>query len=119
MKRYLPILAVLALTACANTSPKNDVAAMAAALSTADTAALAYVNLPLCASPGATAVCSDKDVIAKIGPAAQAAYIAVKNAEAAVNNPALGQSAVNDAMIAASQALQTLQQLVALLPKGN
>ena len=71
----------LGLTACAQ-PPQTTVAQVAVALTAADQVALAYVDLPHCGAAGASAACSDPATTAKIKGAAQAAYTAVRTAEA-------------------------------------
>ncbi len=71
----------LLLAACAQ-APQTTVAQVAVALTAADQVALAYVDLPHCGTAGASAACSDPATTAKIKGAAQAAYTAVRTAEA-------------------------------------
>lgn len=94
----------LALAACSTTTVQTDSAAAAVALTTAERLALVYMSLPQCGAPGATAVCSDPAVKAKIKAADNTAYAAVKSAEAGMTTTA--------AAVAAITALQ------ALIPTG-
>jgi len=79
--RLLPALPVALLAACAQ-SGQTTVAQVAVALTAADQVALQYAQLPACGSGGAAGLCSDPATVAKIKAAAQAAYQAVKTAEA-------------------------------------
>lgn len=101
MKRFLPIVAMAALTACSSATKSSDAYALASALTAADRVALGYMTLPTCT--GATPVCSDPAVKQKIKVQAQIAYDAVKQAEA-------GDSA---AVVAARTAINVL---VATIP---
>lgn len=87
MKYLSLIILAVTLSACSffqglvNPSP-NIVAALEASLAAADSAAMAYVTLPSCKSQAAPKICRDPTVTANIGKAAQAAFTAVKAAEA-------------------------------------
>lgn len=71
----------LALAACTTPAVQTDAAAAEVALTTAERLALAYTTLPQCGAAGATAICSDPAIKAKIKAADNTAYTAVKAAE--------------------------------------
>ena len=86
MRPLMVLIMLAAMTSCTfvtNTlhPPANDVDAALASLSAADTAALAYVNLPVCGTVPAGQLCSTFPIIRKIEKARQVAYTAVKLAE--------------------------------------
>ena len=91
LNKTLCTVLVIGLAACA-TTPKQDVAAIEATLSALDTSALAYINLPLCGEQGASPLCSDPNIVLKIGTASSAAYTAVKAAETAESQDAINQA---------------------------
>lgn len=85
MKQNLAVAFLfILLSSCAST-PKADVAALMATLTAADTAALAYVNLPTCGKT-TEKLCSSPPIVKSIGKAAGAAYTAVKAAEASMSS---------------------------------
>ena len=101
---YLPyiLLLPLGLGACsgAGSSPAADVAALESGLTAAESAATAYITLPLCVPATATAtaggsnpagsnfvLCSKASITAQIKTADAQAYALVKAAEAAAGNP--------------------------------
>lgn len=107
---------LLALAACGTTA-KNDIAAAEATLTSLEAAAYQYAKLPVCGTPGA-AVCKTLAIEARIGQADQAAYIAVKSAEAAAANTQSAASDVGKAVTAATAAVAAFQQIVLTLPTG-
>ncbi len=114
MRLLLIIPAIALLGACSTISDlfptaPNNVAALESALSAADTAAMAYVNLPTCVT-GGPVLCSKKSVIISIGKSASAAYVAVKAAEASENQTTIG---------AAQTAVAALQSIVSTVSAGN
>lgn len=118
MFRILTLTCALALlSGCAGTTAKNDIAASQATLTGLEAAAFQYVKLPVCGTPGAT-VCKSLAIEAKIGQADNAAYIAVKAAEAAAANPNSGGTAIQQAQTAATAALGAFQAIVLSLPTG-
>lgn len=96
------------LVACAST-PASDVAAIEASLAAADTAALAYVQLPKCGGAIASAACSSPVIVKNIGIASQAAYTAVKAAEASKDQTSI---------VKAQGAVSALQSIVATVTAG-
>lgn len=103
---------VLALAGCSTLesvfSPSpNVVATMEASLAAADNAALIYIMLPSCKAANPAKICRDPTVTANIGKAAQAAYVAIKAAEA--NETASTVAAAQNA-ITAYQAIVTSVQ---------
>lgn len=114
MHRLIFIASLAVLASCASsTSQQSSIAALEVGLSTAETAALAYKGLPVCGSVGASAICSETDVVNQIKTADNVAYSAVKAAEAS----AAGGASVD--LTAATAALTGLQSIVLALPKGN
>ena len=108
--------AALMLASCAH-SYKNDVAVTGVALTGAGQVALTYMQQPQCGTPGATAICSDPAIKAKIKLAFDAAVVAYHNAEAVANNTNSSDSDVQKASAAAAAALATLTQITDSLPK--
>lgn len=88
------------LVACTKPVPPQDVYALAASLTAADRAALGYLTLPVCGSPGVTTkICADPSIKAKIKAGAASAYAAVQAAEAGA------QSGNSELMTAAGAAI--------------
>ena len=85
--RKIILAGTLALAGCSGVTASNDVASTAVALTGAERLASVYVALPRCP---ATAPCSDPAVVAQIKAADNAAYAAVKQAEA---NPSMSGAA--------------------------
>ena len=108
--------AALALASCAS-SAVNDVATLEVTLTGAGNVALAYMSQPQCGTPGATVICSDPTIKAQIKLAFDAAYTAVKQAEAVANNTSSSSSDVQKAVAAAQGALAALTQITQSLPK--
>lgn len=107
-------ICMMVLGACASgPSPKASVAAMEAALSTADTAALVYVSLPLCEA--AKPPCADRSVLVDMGKARAAAFIAVMDADLAANSPRFDQSTFDAAVMSAQGALDAFQKIMAVV----
>lgn len=117
--RKFAFIACLLLVACTSTSAKNTVAALMVSLTGANNAAIAYVGLPLCGSPGATAICSRIEVIRDIDRASAAAGIAVRQADAAVSIVGASSTDVEKAVLAAQAAVGLLTQITAVLPRRN
>ena len=87
MRALILLAATLALTRCgANTVPAAEVA-----LTQAEVTAKIYTDLPRCP---AAAPCSDPAIVAKIGAADNAAFAAVKAAEAGTGDPAAAAAAI-------------------------
>jgi hypothetical protein len=94
---YLPsvMMLPLGLGACsgAGSNPAADIAALKSGLTAAESAATAYITLPLCAPAPATAggtndpLCSMTSITAQIKTADAQAYGLVKAAEAASGDP--------------------------------
>lgn len=106
------VLAALALAGCSTIdsilSPNpNVVATMEASLAAADNIALQYVSLPSCATASHPKICRDPAITKNIGTAAQAAYTAVKAAEA---NETAGTVASAQNAITAYQAITNALQ---------
>lgn len=101
------LTAALALGACtgASIAVQNDVLAAEQSLTTAEQVALIYTSLPRCGTPGASSICSDPTMVAKIKALDDQAYAAVKAAEQ------------NQALL--SNALAAISSLVAATPKAG
>jgi len=94
---YVPYIMMLplGLGACsgAGSNPAADIAALESGLTAAESAATAYITLPLCAPAPATAggnnasLCSKASITAQIKTADAQAYALVKAAEAADGDP--------------------------------
>lgn len=119
MKRHLAVALLVVLVGCAGNSAKNTVAALAVALTGANNAALAYVNLPLCGSPGASAICSRIEIIRDVDKASTAAGIAVRQADTAAWSVTASTTDIEKAIIAAQAAVNVLTQITSTLPKRN
>jgi hypothetical protein len=113
MKRYRPIVLAAALlcAACTSANQQSSIAALEVGLATAETAAVAYKDLPPCG--GTATVCSDPAIVAQMKAADNKAYDAIKAAEA---KAATGASVD---LTAATAALSLLQGIVATTPKGT
>ena len=98
------VAALCLLAACSSAK----VAQTEVALTAAENAALQYVQLPRCPGPVPGALCSDQAIVAKIAAADNAAYAAVKQAEANTGNSA-AQQVAQDA-VAALTALVPVKQ---------
>lgn len=108
--RYVVIIGLAVGLAACTATPASDVAALEASLAAADTGALAYVQLPKCGQPSSPPVCSSPVIIKKIGVASQAAYTAVKAAEATKDQTSVMQAQV---------AVTALQNIVVTISTGN
>ena len=112
--RIVALVALFALSGCAfvdsvlSPSP-NVVATMEATIAAADQGALAYVQLPKCGSKAASGskVCSDATIVKNIGTSANAAYTAIKAAEA--NETASTVTAAQNAVSAYQTIVNSLQ----------
>ena len=99
MNRILVVLGILALAACATSEGSLEVA-----FTTAETAALAYVQLPACGA-NAPNPCSQLSIVQKIKDSSAAAYQALLIARKAQTG---------DSVAAAQQAIVALQDVVNL-----
>lgn len=106
--KKLAILAVLALAACGST--RTNIASLEVALTAADTAALAYVDLPVCGTVPAGQPCSTPDIIAKIGIAEGTAFTAVKAAEVAQDSTSVQK---------AQESIAALQTIITTIAGGK
>lgn len=114
MKNLLLAAFALSLCSCSfiqsviNPNP-NIVATLESGLAAADNLAMPYVALPKCGSKAAagSAICSDAAIVKNIGAAAQAAYTAVKAAEA--NETASTVTAAQNAVSAYQTIVSSLQ----------
>lgn len=104
MRKLLAVLCLLAMTACGTV--KSDIAALQVTLSAAETAAGAYVALPLCDSVAEKVPCAQLDIIKKIKTADDAAYLAVSAARAAPDQ---------DTLARAQTAVATLQGMITVI----
>lgn len=104
MMKYASIACLLLLAACGST--RSNIAALEVALTAADTAALAYVDLPLCNSVPAGRPCADLGIVASIGVAEVTAHSAIKAAEVAQDQSSFDK---------AQSAIAALQQLIAAI----
>lgn len=117
MRRLFLTLALAAgLAACASgpgsgsTTPAQTVFAAKSAYASALTAAVAYRQLPACATP-ARPPCSDPAIVAQLQRADNVAAGALDAAEAAVRTPAVGATARDRAITTANSALAALSAL--------
>lgn len=84
-------IAGLGLVGCATTASQstitaNSVASAMTTLITLDHAAVTYIALPKCGSPGATSICSTPTMVASLKQAELTAFQAVMAAQTAVQN---------------------------------
>lgn len=112
-KALLPLLLVFGLSACSAT-PKADIAALEVTLTVADKAATGYVKLPRCPQPAG--MCSDDDIVSRIGSYRLEAYQTVTTARSVVNAATSSVSDISKAMAAAQAALTGYEQIVGGLP---
>lgn len=68
--------------------PQQRVYVEEGALTTAIQVATQYANLPRCSTVSKGMLCSNPVIVAEMNTAAQAAAVAIQNAETAVTNPA-------------------------------
>lgn len=114
--KYVALLAIAWLTACAPSpstpSPANQVFALKSSYTIALTAAVAYKGLPACP---AAALCSDPVVLVDMRQLGDRASAAINAAETSVR------SGGNDAaaLSAAAQAVASFQDLTALHKVGK
>lgn len=117
MKRlFLPILAALALAACASgasPSQQNLVYAAKQSFVAAQTLAIQYTSLPRCGMPDSPALCSDVGVVSVIRKANADAVVALDSAEKVVRDPNATSSAINEAIASATEAVRSLQAIMA------
>lgn len=116
-KMLAPFALIIGLAACSST-PKSDIAALEVSLTTADIAAKAYVELPRCVENGPV-LCSDDDIVSRIGSYRQEAYTAVVSARAMTAIMMSSASDIMKALEAAQTAVSEFAQIVAALPKGS
>lgn len=119
------ILTVVALAGCgavgggtsppggtvAGVSAERAVFATKTAYEAALTAAVAYKNLPVCATP-AKPPCSNPAIVTQLRKADNVAAGALDAAEAAVRTPSIGTTARDQAVNAANAALAALQAVL-------
>jgi hypothetical protein len=98
--------AFFTLQGCTTASVQGSIASLEIGLTTAETAATVYAGLPLCGSQGATQVCASQSILAQIKTADDAAYSAIKSAEA------IAAAGGNPNLTAAEAALTALQTLI-------
>lgn len=110
MKRVI-LLGCLILAACI-AQPKSEVAALEASLSALENAALVYARLPLCP---AEPLCSEREVLMRIGEADRVAFAAVANLKVAVDK--FGPNDVANALALAQAALSTFTSLMKEISK--
>lgn len=119
MKKLL-VVALLALAACATTSPQSPAQAVYAATLAYDTAlsvAVAYRKLPPCVQGGGP-ICSDAAVVAKLQVADISAFAAINAAQRLVRDPKVGESASQAAVATAREALAVLTTITSTLNTG-
>lgn len=97
-------IALAGVAGCTTAQPRSTVAALETSLTVLEAGGTAYIQLPLCG--GASEVCSDPAVSARIKAADVKAYTAVKAARAATANG--GGDGSTQAAAAAVAALRTL-----------
>ena len=117
MKRlFLPIIAALALSACASgatPSQQNLVYAAKQSFVAAQTLAIQYTSLPRCGLPESPPVCSDVGVVSVIRKANADAVVALDSAEKVVRDPNATSSAINEAIASATEAVRAMQAILA------
>lgn len=117
MRYQFLLIPTALLCACAHApTTKTDIAGLEVALTVADTAALAYLELPPCGA-SAGAVCRDPAIAAGVVRTARAAYGAVSTLKADTAAAAPSGTLAADLQLAQA-ALDALQSMVTSLPKG-
>lgn len=120
----LALFGLLVLGACAAplitppapATPAQAVYEAAGAYAGALSIAVAYRNLPACGSTGATAVCSDPTVVAKLRAADTSAEAMLRAAEVVVSaTPALPVNVQQQAVLASQLAVQALTAITTTL----
>lgn len=120
----LALLGLLVLGACASPlvtppapkSPAQAVYEAAGGYAAALSVAVAYRNLPACGSAGATVVCSDPKVLAKLRAADDSAEALLHGAETVVAaKPAQPMNVQQQAVIASQLAVQALTAITSNL----
>lgn len=110
-------LTMFTLAACGTATPaqyQNDLNIIRNSVTLAESAASIYVALPACGSPGASAICSDPDVVAKIRDAATKVNTALDAAQKAVD--AYTASTSNDPTSAFADLQQAIADLNSVIP---
>lgn len=121
MKRILATLALVALTACAGIgvpapkTPAQIVLETKAIYTGALVIAVQYKQLPSCAIPMHPVLCSDGAIVTKLQKADDIAKPLIDTAQKAVDDPRLGKSAVDNAIVAAQSALGALTAITSTL----
>ena len=113
MKRLLAIALLATLAGChgsSGPSAANSVYAITNAYAAAQTIAIQYVALPRCA-PAAPVVCSQQGTVNAIRVANSDASITLAAAQKTVLDPAASSSVTAAAVVAATNAVQALQQI--------
>lgn len=105
-----PLATLPALGACSSTAsnPQDDVVALEAGLTAAESVAIAYIQLPACTGTNGP-LCANPTVVAQIKQADSQAYTLVKAAEQAADDPS--------AVSAAEAAITALTVLLSDLPQ--
>lgn len=118
MKRFLAIVLLLAVGACAATTSMPSSASQVYAAKNAYEAALIvavhYNALPRCGAPTSPPLCSDASAVAAIRKANVAAQAALDAAETTVRTPGITSSVAAAAVTAATNAVTALQSILTL-----
>lgn len=114
MRIALSMLLAFALAACASNSGPSAASSVYAATNAyagAQTIAIQYVSLPRCGAPMSPPICSQQSVVNSIRVANNDASIALAAAQKTVLDPNASSSVTSAAVIAATNAVQALQQI--------
>lgn len=120
MKRFLAVLFISILTACATTpdgtttTPAQQVFQIESGFNAALTIAIAYKNLPPCGQPTSPTLCSKPETVVKVQQAANSTQAALVGAQNTVRNPGAGANP-QTAIFAAQQALLALTTITSTL----
>lgn len=116
MKRLIAVFALALLAACSTTpqTAQQTIYTVTNSYVAAGKIVQAYVTLPRCGSPMATAICSRDDIIAQLKSADTVAYNALVAAEKVARAPGAGANA-QTAVDAANQAIAALTAITAQL----
>jgi len=116
--KYAILSLLLAVGACqATSSTPSSASQVYAAKNTYEAAlilAVNYNNLPRCGAPTSPPLCSDTNAVAVIRKANDAARKALDGAEKTVRDPNLTTDAKTGAVVIATNAVTTLQGIIAL-----
>lgn len=119
MKRVFVLVVILALSACAQSTPTADTAALQQKVLAAETAyeaplrlAIAYNARPRCTVPKTIVLCSDPAAIEQIRKANHNIITAFDAAMKIASTPGVTESAVTAAIATATNAIGPLQTIL-------